>query len=125
MFSVNYRARNVGKDGQEVQLRQKARKSRCIYSTCSYFQCIEEGRGQYDCLSSQDVTKTIRRCVSYQLTRVGRGGGNCVGGDNESADVFFFWGGGGLSLLYTTQSNNISKQNCHPLIQKMRNKNTS
>jgi hypothetical protein len=48
----------MSEDGQNVQWRQKARKTR-IHSTCSCFPCIEEGRGQYDCLSSQDATKTI------------------------------------------------------------------
>ncbi len=58
VFPVNYRARNVGKDGQKVQWRQKARKTRRSYTICSCFPCIEQGRGQHDCLSSQYATKT-------------------------------------------------------------------
>jgi hypothetical protein len=66
----------------------ESQKSRRFYSTCSCFPCIEEGRGQYDCLSSQYATKTIKWDLSYQLTRVGRcGRKKSVEGDNESADV--------------------------------------
>ncbi len=44
-------------------------------------------RGQCECLSSQEVTKTIRMgAVSYQLTDGGRKG-ECVGAASKSFDV--------------------------------------
>ncbi len=50
---------------------------------------IEEGRGQPECLSSQEVTKLSENgAVSYQLTDGGRGrgSGECVG-DSETCDL--------------------------------------
>ncbi len=48
---------------------------------------IEEGRGHCECLSSQDITKTVQNgAVSNQLTGDGRGGG-VWGDDCESVDL--------------------------------------
>jgi hypothetical protein len=58
---------------------------------CYSAETIEEGRDQCECLSSQEVSKTIRtRTVSNQLTDRGSGG-DCFGGDSESIDVHLLY----------------------------------